>query len=76
VTPRVGSRERNHPNSRDRDGLTPLMFAAGQGRLDLVKVLLAHGADVEAKAAGGLTAWQLATEEEVIAALREARGRR
>ncbi len=64
------------PNVKDRDGLTPLMYAAGQGRLELVKLLLARGADVEAKNADGMTAWQLATGEEVLRALREARGKR
>lgn len=64
------------PNSRDKDGLTPLMFAAGQGRLDLVKLLLARGADVNTKAAYGITAWQLATGEEVIRTLRAARAAR
>ncbi len=64
------------PNAADPDGLTPLMFAAGQGRLELVQVLLAGGADVEARTAEDITAWQVATGEEVIRALWEARGRR
>ena len=41
------------PNSADRAGRTPLMFAGAQGRLELVQILLAGGADVEAKAANG-----------------------
>ena len=45
------------PNSTDRAGRTPLMFAAAQGRVELVQVLLAGVADVEAKAANGKTAW-------------------
>lgn len=44
------------PNSGDRAGRSPLMFAAAQGRVELVEVLLAGGADVEAKAANGRTA--------------------
>jgi ankyrin repeat protein len=42
-----------NPNLANRDGLTPLMYAAGQGRLELVRLLLAHGADVTAKALDG-----------------------
>lgn len=61
------------PNIADKDGLTPLMYAAGKGRLDLVKTLLAHGADVNAKGAYGITASQLAIGDDVIAALNEAR---
>jgi ankyrin repeat protein len=63
-------------NSADRAGRTPLMFAAAQGRLELVQVLLAGGADVEAKAANGKTAWQVATGEEIARVLQEARGKR
>ena len=48
------------PNSADRAGRTPLMFAAAQGRLELAQALLAGGADVEAKAANGKTAWHVA----------------
>jgi ankyrin repeat protein len=61
------------PNSADRAGRTPLMFAAAQGRVELVQVLLAGGAAVEAKAANGKTAWQVATGEEGMRVLSEAR---
>jgi ankyrin repeat protein len=64
------------PNSADRAGRTPLMFAAAQGWLGLVQVFLAGGADVEAKAANGKMAWQVATGEEVVRVLQEARGKR
>lgn len=64
-----------NPNAQDRDGLTALMYAASQGRVELVKLLLAHGADVQVKNARGDTAWTLATGEEVVRALREARKR-
>ena len=57
-------------NDRDPDGLTPLMFAAGQGRRELVELLLAHGADVNAKGAYGITARQVATGVDVIDLLR------
>ena len=53
-----------------------LMFAAAQGRVELVQVLLAGGADVEAKAANGKTAWQVATGEEVMRVLQAPRARR
>lgn len=48
-----------HPhlvNCRDVDGRqsTPLHFAAGYNRLDVVEYLLEHGADVRAKDKGGL----------------------
>jgi hypothetical protein len=38
-------------------------------------VLLAGGADVEARAANRMTAWEVARREEVIRVLREARGK-
>ena len=60
------------PNSADRARRTPLMFAAAQGRVKLVQILLAGGADVEAKAANGKTASQVPTGEEVMRVLREA----
>ncbi|TMA53279.1 MAG: ankyrin repeat domain-containing protein [Deltaproteobacteria bacterium] len=61
------------PNSQGRDGLTPLMWAAGQGLLDPVTLLLRRGADVNAKASYGITAWQVAVGEDVIRVLQEAR---
>jgi ankyrin repeat protein len=64
------------PNARDQDGLTALMYAAGQGRVELVRVLLARGADVEAVTVGGDRASTLAIKPEVMLMLREARGKR
>lgn len=41
-------------------GLTPLIWAAGRGRVDALAVLLSHGADLAAKTAVGFTAQSLA----------------
>src|SRR6187402_312646 len=38
--------EETNPNARNRLGDTPLNMAARQGQLDLVRLLLARGADV------------------------------
>lgn len=43
-------------NTLDKAELTPLHYAAIYGHVDAAKVLLAHGADVEAKRSGGFTA--------------------
>jgi hypothetical protein len=62
------------PNARDRDGLTPLMWAAAMGPPDLVALLLRRGADANATTPEGITAWQLAVGDDVIQILRQARG--
>lgn len=62
------------PNARDRDGLTPLMWAAAMGPPDLVALLLRRGADANATTPDGITAWQLAVGDDVIQILRQARG--
>lgn len=48
--------DRDLVNCRDLDGRhsTPLHFAAGYNRIDVVKFLLKQGADVHAKDKGGL----------------------
>jgi ankyrin repeat protein len=43
-------------HARDKDGRTPLIWAARQGRLEAVKVLLAKGAKVDASSRRRLTA--------------------
>ena len=39
--------------ARDKKGYTPLHFAAGQGRLDIVKFLWSKAAETEAEDPGG-----------------------
>lgn len=48
------------PNSRQGDGLTALMIAAGNGDVDIAALLLAKGADPNARAPGGRTALSIA----------------
>jgi ankyrin repeat protein len=48
-------------NQRDKDGTTPLMWAAVQGSLDLVKALVEKGAQVNAKDNRGRTALMIAS---------------
>jgi cytohesin len=55
---------------------TPLHFAASFGRLEAVKALVEHGADVSAKNSKGHTALQLAisnNQSEIAAFLRSLR---
>ena len=49
-----------NPNGTDSDGTTPLMMAAGYGYTDIVKLLLAHGADPRVATRDGITALDLA----------------
>ena len=48
------------PSPRQQGGWTPLHQAAAHGRLDLVELLLDHGADVDATSDDGRTAQDLA----------------
>jgi cytohesin len=60
----------------DADGMTPLMLAANRGSVRLVEVLLARGADVNAKARGvdntGRTALMYAEGTAIVRLLLEA----
>jgi ankyrin repeat protein len=48
------------PDLAPPGGKTPLTFAAMFNRLEIMKVLLARGADAETKSSEGLTALELA----------------
>ena len=51
-------------NAKSRYDVTPLIFAAGNGRLDAVKLLLSRGADVNAQDTfyrGARPTWRLRT---------------
>lgn len=48
-------------NSKDEDGVTPLMRAASAGRGDMVALMLASGADVHATTSGGVSALMMAS---------------
>ena len=49
-------------NYRYGPGYTPLLTAAANGHLNIVKDLLVHGADIHAKANDGKTAVSIAEE--------------
>jgi ankyrin repeat protein len=56
----------NHGDSEDSDGTTPLMAAAGFGQLEVLRLLLARGAAVDAMILGersGITAFHCACVE-------------
>lgn len=54
-------------NEKDRRGSTPLMYAAGFGSLEAARILVAHGADVNARNDFGATAlmWAASDQEKV-----------
>jgi len=66
-------------NAPDRHGVTPIMAAAGAGHADVVRILIAHGANVNEKSRDDRkTALDYAAysdQEEVIKVLREAGAR-
>jgi ankyrin repeat-rich membrane spanning protein len=47
-------------NAQDVDGFTPLHLASGGGKLEVVRLLVEHGADIDVKDKGGWTAYQFA----------------
>lgn len=49
-----------YPNSRQKDGITPLMIAASNGDADIAAMLLAKGADPALRAPGGRSALSIA----------------
>lgn len=51
-------------------GLTPLLYAARDGRIDMVQSLVAKGADIELAEANGITPLQMAIANENIALAR------
>lgn len=57
------------PNTRDGQQFTPLMIAAQKNHLDVVRVLLSHGADGKANVKGKMTAADLAFTPEMKALL-------
>jgi len=59
------------PNTRDKRGTTPLMYATASGSIDSVRALLAAGADVNAANDFGATAlmWGITDAEKVRALL-------
>jgi len=64
VTPncKVASRKRCGPELPLWPGYSPLLAAAANGHLEVVKLLLAHGADLHAKANDGKNALAIAEE--------------
>jgi hypothetical protein len=56
----------------NKDGATPLMAASEQGHIEVVRTLLEKGADVDAKGNDGTTALNVAKDDEIKAALKDA----
>jgi len=65
------------PNGRDdRNGSTPLIYAAGEGRTKIVEILLNAGADIESQMKDGSTSliWATCNQREEVIQLLLARG--
>lgn len=60
----------NGSQSPTQGGFTPLMYAARDGRIDIVQMLVAKGADIELADANHITPLQMAIENENIALAR------
>ena len=58
-----------NPDTRDTDGLTPLITAAIRGHLPIIHLLLRNGADPTLRTLRGCTATDLASSDEVRLAL-------
>ena len=57
---------KNHyldPNTTDTDGITALHQAVHHNRIDVIKILLEYGANVDATMPSGATAFSMATED-------------
>jgi len=52
-----------NPNYRDKDGWTPLHYAAYRGRVDVAELLIKHGAEINAKDNDGATPLHLAAQK-------------
>src|SRR5690606_31688472 len=55
-----------NPDTKDRDGITALMYAARKDRADAAKVLLDKGANVNAKDGGGWTPLMFAAKKNYV----------
>ena len=53
------------PNIRPRSGSTPLHRASSRGSLDVARLLLSHGANVDEQDDNGRTPFQVASSEEL-----------
>lgn len=61
-----------HANVEDRGikgDITPLMAAASGGYVDIVKLLLVHGADVNAQSSSGTTTVDLLTSCDITSSM-------
>lgn len=58
------------PDSRDAAGTTPLMVAAGEGRIDMIRILLQYNATIDLKNHAGKTALDIARENDQFAAFK------
>ena len=56
------------PNSRQSDGLTPLMIAAANGDTEIAAMLLASGADPNLRAQGGKSALSISKARGAVGA--------
>ena len=48
--------KRANPNTRTPEGMTPLVIAAVSGAVDITRILIDHGADLNIRAADGFSA--------------------